>query len=443
MPNKPTKANSPQSAGPTKSKKASELEKTRTQLSAATGEQVSVAQPEWWKLMKEGVLVRLHIRRWRAKAQISLADLGLPEPKDDKEREVYDDLMTLGAKRLLPPALIKQLDAIDSGARKWLDGNSYRTYWGDFVPLGKYDEWKIGNTEYEQKYLAVRDQINREWDSIMTQLIDAYAVAARTAYRRLSRLNPKSLLIGPTGIPSGHSTRMTEDAFVDAFMARIQNAIPTREQVYESFGYETELSFIPLPSMLEEDLAKKEQIERERELERAQERVALEAIGDRERMLRRMNEDVVREARQRKQELVEGFMRDLETQSLGAIYDGFVNVLESIQKNEGRLVGRAADQVRNTIESWRAMNLTQNQEVEAQIRRIAGLMSKPSDKRTPQEVRDLLREVATSARANLITLGATPRSARSVGISDKIPTLELRRARRNIQIELPEPEGAQ
>ncbi len=402
-----------------------QLAALQAQLDAATGATVNAQTPAWLTLMKAGVIVRLHIRRWRATARINLQDLGLPTPRDAGEQRVYDELMTLGAKRLLPPNILRELDSIESGARKGLSARAYKTYWGEFVPLGAYAEWKATNAEYERRYFAMRDRIKRDWKPILGQLIDAYAVAARVAYKRLVRLNPKSLDVG--------ATRLTEDAFVEVFMARIQNAIPTQREVYDSFGFTTELSFIPLPSLLAEDAAEKERIEAQREIERVHERTALKKANEREAMLRRMNEDVVQEARQRKQQLVDGFMRDLETQALSLIYEGFVNVLERMRENNGKLVGRSALQVRNTIETWRAMNLTQNQDVEAQINRIAGMMAAP-ERRTVGEVQEVLRDIALTARVNLVNLGVTPRSGRTVGIPDQAEPLAVRRTKRAVQL---------
>ncbi|MBI5035596.1 MAG: hypothetical protein HZB51_34320 [Chloroflexi bacterium] len=413
------------------SPKTSELKRVKAKIEQATGENVKAAPTDWLRLMKDGVIVRLHIRRWRAKTQVTFQDLGLPQPKDQKEREVYNDLMTLGAKRLQPAHLIRKLDSIDAGARAWLDHHAYKTYWGDFVPLGTYEEFKQGNADFSNKYFAVRDEIEANWDNNVAEVIAAYAVAAANAYKRLSRLNPKSLMIADT------QTRISEAAFVEAFVARIQNSIPTKEQVYESFGYETELSFIPLPSMLAEDQAIAERIETKRAQERNRAEVEARAISDRERMLRDMNNDVVNSARRKKQELVEGFVKDLRTQSLGMIYDGFTNVLESLQKND-KLVGKSAEQVRNTIDTWRAMNLVGDQSIESQITRIDALMTQPTKDRSPKEIQLLLKEIATAARANLIALGSVPRSARALGIPDDVEPLQLRRAKRTMQLSLAE-----
>ncbi|MGB8645423.1 MAG: DUF3150 domain-containing protein [Anaerolineae bacterium] len=411
-----------------KSKLVSEARKAVADLRFQIGDQVKAESVDWKQIMQNGVLVRLHIRRWRAQTQIQLEDLGLPQPKDDAERQVYDDLMSLGSKKLLPPETMRKLNALDSGARKHLERYSFKTYWGQFVPVGAYEEWKEGNTKYENDYLDLGKEIVAGWESTMDWMVDAYSVAARQGYHRLLRLNPKALSL--------KNRRMTEDEFVDAFMSRIRTAIPTKEAVACSFGHETELSYIPLPSQLSADWTEKERIEAERELERKREQVEETAIQDREWALRRMNSDVVADARRRQNELVNQFMADIQTQAMSIIYDGFLSVLESVDKNKGALVGKASAQIKNTIDLWRSMNLSGNQELEGQINRMAGLIGKAPKDRSAGEIQSLLKDIATAARGNMVTLGATPRSGRSVGIPDQVQPLELRRAKRSVQLEM-------
>lgn len=422
--------NKPQTKTGAKTKSAARI--AVDELKKKFGSELKQEGVDWATLMQQGVIVRLHIRRWRAQTQVTLQDLGLPAPKDDKERAIYEDLISLGSKKLLPPDTLRELNALDSGARKHLEKYSFKTYWGNFVPVGAYEEWKQGNCDFESKYLALGNEIVNEWKKTMDWLVDAYAVAARRGYQNLARLNPKALMLAK------EKRRMSEDEFVDAFMSRIMAAIPDKDEVRASFGYESELSYIPLPSMLAEEWTKKQQIETAHQIE--MEKLNAEQRLERERtqQMERMNRDVVEDARRRKQELADQFVRDLQTQSLSIIYDGFVNVLDSMQNNGGKLVGKASEQIRNTIELWRTMNLTDAPAVTQQITRIAGMMERDPKERSALEIRGLLQEIAAAARANMVSLGANPRSTRKVGIPDQIKPMELRRAKRAVQLNLKE-----
>src|SRR5579871_2544532 len=71
---------------------------------------------DWRRRMKEGVLVTLKIKRWRARQKLTLSELGIYPPTSEA-RAAYEELLTLGSKVLLPVSLLKELDAIERGAR--------------------------------------------------------------------------------------------------------------------------------------------------------------------------------------------------------------------------------------------------------------------------------------------------------------------------------------
>ena len=113
----------------------SELDKARAAIAEALGEapdSIQATTPRWLSLMQEGVIVRLHIGRWRAKAGLTWTDLGLE--LDQETGSDLKEIISLGYKRLLPKDIIRELDSIDSKARKWLDAKAYRTHWGFFLP---------------------------------------------------------------------------------------------------------------------------------------------------------------------------------------------------------------------------------------------------------------------------------------------------------------------
>ncbi len=387
------------------------------------GERVNVAVPDWAHLMKQGVVVKLHLRRWRGRTQITLNDLGIPTPKDVEEQRVYDELMTLGAKRLLPAELLRELNTIDSGARKVLSSKAYQTYWGEFIPIGAWDEWKRLNGEYRDRYLAVRDRINIDWSSIMRELFQAYDGAAHSAYKRLLKLNRASL----GGI--------SEDTFVASFIDRIRQAIPSREEVVASFAYETEINYIPLPSLLAADEAETQRVQAKRDRERRAESIEQDALANRERDLARLNAEVVSEARSKKDKMIADFVFALQEQSISLIYDGMVNVLESMQRNDGDLIGRSTLQVRNTVAAWKSMNLIGNADIDAQIARIENMLDGTTT-RNVTGIQTLLREIGTTARSYLVAYGATPRSARNVGIADDVQPIAARIRQRRAAIPL-------
>ena len=220
---------------------------------------IKTGNPKWLALMREGVVVKLHVRRWRAKSRLDMADLGLPSETDD----LIGDLLNLGDKRLLPKDLASRLEAIESAGRKALERNGYSTFWGTFIPASNFDAWKAENDAHKRRYLDARNELRDSYSDIVAQLTDAYRGAARAAFRRAKALDPG---VGqPMTRLEAQRHLLDEDQFVNLFVRRITRQIPTENQIYDSFGWEEELTYIPLPSLLAEDAAEKDRIQAERE----------------------------------------------------------------------------------------------------------------------------------------------------------------------------------
>ena len=428
----------------------SEMERMRLALAEALGEDpdaIQASNPRWLALMREGVLVSLHIGRWRAKTRLSWHDLGI-ELEEEADRELQK-IVDLGHKKLLPASLLKELDAIESAARKWLEKKAVRTYWGFFVPVTAYVEWKEINEEHRSRYFAVRDRIVRDYQALVAEVVAGYRVAAQGAYRRLKALHPEALERFPN-----------VDAFVEAFVQGIQVHIPPAEVIRDSFYFETELRYVPLPSLMAEEWAERERIEAqaaaererlelqlqverewawaEREKLRAEVQAARSAAEWKERLMREMHRDVVEQARRQKEELVDGFLRDLVVQLRSLVYEATTDVLAAIKRND-RLPPRSVVQLRNLVEQVRSLNFYGDQEIEAMINRVAFQVDGVQD-RNLAEIQSSLRDIATVVRASLIGLGEKPRGARSLGVADE-PTPEMvRRARRGLGLE--DEEGA-
>src|SRR5512139_645960 len=169
---------------------ATALDREKQELARILGAaNIRTEAPRWLSLMREGVVVKLHVRRWRAKCRLDADDLGLPKEADD----LIGDLLELGDKRLLPLDLARQLEAIESAGRKALERNGYATYWGVFVPATNFAQWQAENETHKRRYFEAREQIVAEYDTILAQLTDAYRGAARAAFRRARTLTPDGM----------------------------------------------------------------------------------------------------------------------------------------------------------------------------------------------------------------------------------------------------------
>src|SRR5262245_46778832 len=423
------------------------LNELKTTLAQALNEDESAIRatnPKWLELMREGVLVSVHIGRWRAKTRLTWSDLGI-ELDEEADREL-ENIINLGHKKLLPAAVLKELDAIESAARKWLEKKSFRTYWGFFIPVTAYDEWKAKNEEYRARYFAARDDLVRDYDEIVGNLIYGYRMAAKAAYNRLKVLHPEKL-----------EKFRTEGAFADAFTQGIEAHLWDAAAIRESFRFEIELRYVPLPSLLAEEDAERQRLEdvvasarqaadHERHLEEArfqaerekvweEARAARNAAAWKEQLMRDMHKDVVSQARKQKEKLVNGFLTDLVKQLRGIVYEASVDVLAAIQKNAA-LPPRSVVQLTNLVSQVKSLNFYGDTEIEQMIAPIAAQLDREAADRDLSQIEATLQDSAVSLRASLISLGERPRAARDLGIRDVPLEAEVERARRSRRLRL-------
>ena len=114
-------------------------QETVNEIQAQVGEPIKVRDANWIRLMQEGVIISLHIRRWRAETQLKQTDLGI-----NLDKKSADLLMRLGSKALMPSEYIQEAKSIDSGARSWLASKTIKTHYGQFCPVTAYQDIREG-----------------------------------------------------------------------------------------------------------------------------------------------------------------------------------------------------------------------------------------------------------------------------------------------------------
>jgi len=415
-------------------------EELRLTLAQALGEDpasITATNPRWLQLMREGVLVRLHIGRWRARTSLRWRDLGVV-PGRGEEEQVLHELLELGHKFLLPRDDVRELDSIDSSARKWLEGCAFRTYWGFFVPVTAYGGWKEKNEAFHRRYLALRDRMAANYDETVARVLAKYRVAARAAYRRLQALHP------------GAVQELGSGEFAARFVEEVSRQIPSREAFYASFYFDVELEYVPLPSLLAEEQAEAERIrarawaeqerremqlhlERERvwaqeEKVRAEVAAARSAAAWKEQLMREMHREVVEQARRKKEQVVDSFLRDVVAQLRTLVYEVVTDVLASLQKNN-RLHPRSVVQLRNLIERVERLNFAGDADLNAMIDGVRADLDVAAKDRSLREIETALQDIAIVTRSTLIALGEQPRSARALGVPDEPAPVLVRTAR--------------
>lgn len=399
----------------------------RTQLAEVLGiapDDIKMIEPQWTRYMKRGVILSLHVGRWRARAALTYADLGLPEPDEDSEKKALQDLLALGRKNLLPKRFIDRFDAIEQSGRKAVDRGSHKTYWGSFVTPGTFNETIEDLRRFQAEYMQTANEMCDNWDEVLAELADDYRAAARRAYRNLRQLSPDL-------------ASMSETSFVEGFVKRVLVMVPPRQTVRESFRFEWDIYYIPLPSLLEQDMAEAERVKQEalqlrHEADLARQRDYQQLQAERE-----MARAVAEHAQAQKTELIDQFMKDVVVQMRQLIYGATVDVLESMRRNE-HLHPRSITQLRNLVSQIQGLNFFGDRDVDQMVNRIRLQLDQAPEARNPGTVRAVMTDIGIVTRQALMSLGETPRSGRNEGIADVPAMQEVRTARQRLELPVPE-----
>jgi hypothetical protein len=141
--------------------------------------------------------------------------------------------------------------------------------------------------------------------------------------------------------------------------------------------------------------------------------------------LARMNDEVVAEARRKKQQLIDTFLKDVVVQLRTTIYEATTEVLKTMQKNQGKLHPRSVVQLKNLIEQIGSLNFFGDEESTRMIARVRETFERRPEARNAEDIRSALQDVAIVTRASLIDLGETPRASALLGDPEAIGAEDL------------------
>ncbi len=397
----------------------------------------------WRKRMKEGVLVDLQIKRWRGRKKLDLLDLGIALTDPETER-AYRDLLKLGSKLLLPQEVIGQLDSIERYARQILAKYAFSTPWGYFLPYSTYSTWRDENEKWQKQYFELRDDLVARYPEIVAQLLAQYETIGRHAYQLMLGQVPG--LLDRRGLTS-------EEAFLAYFQDEIRAAIPSPEQISDTFLYDHELRRIEpdllapqsqrvddeqvVEASMEATQARQEEMERERQV-REEAEVQARAMRRYEEEMTRMNLDLARKAQSRKEQAVEQFFGALMGQLRELTYEVATDVLESIKNQDGESIrGRSVMQLRNLIDQVKNLNFYSDIDIDIIMGKLQVVVDQKAQDRDVRDIQRQLRAIALVTRRTLLELGQDVRSERErgIGIPDVPDLEEVREAR--LELDLP------
>jgi hypothetical protein len=272
-------------------------------------------QPLLDVLTREGVLINVSVRYWRATQKLKPEDLNLnPE-------NVTDRLISLGHKKLLPRERLQSFALIESRAHALIDSGTFPFLngLGHFLPNRKLQEVtdRLGSLEREF------NQARREFLGRYAELRQQAAGEWLTAARRLVN-DPERLVAG------------------------IEASFPAPEKMERCFGFTTQLFQIRVPETLDLQAVS---IGDQEKIARAREQAAQQAASQIHENARRFVSDCVATLREQTAQLCEDM--------LASIRDGKTGVH---QRTLNRLI--------RFIDEFKKMNFVGDQQMEAQLEQV-------------------------------------------------------------------------
>jgi hypothetical protein len=266
-------------------------------------------------LTREGVLISVSVRYWRATRKLNAEDLGL-DPGNVTER-----LISLGHKKLLPREALERFALVESRAHSLVDSSTFPFLngLGHFLPNSKLAEVTaaLGKlaTEFEEarqaflgQYAELRQQASADW----------YEAA------RLLVTDP------------------------DRLVAAIEASFPNLSQMQRAFGFETHLFQLRAPERL--DLTLVSQGDQEQVIA-AREKAAEEAAAQIHRGAENFVADCVASLRQQTAQLCQEMLESMRTGKTGVH-----------QKTLNRLI--------RFVSEFKQLNFVGDHQMEEQLERV-------------------------------------------------------------------------
>ncbi len=367
---------------------------------------------DYERLMAQGVVGAVTCGRWRATMPLLDADLGIKVSPEAKKT-----LLSMGKKLLMPKEMVSTADAIESKARRLLDPKYnravYPTPMGTFIPVTAWADVKQRFDDCVADYMNIRDQWCDNIDDVRLTMIAAYQAAAREAWQRRQRENPDFI--------------ETEDEYVEKFTERVMAHLPSSERIRESFYLELKVQWIPLPSLMAAEMARKEAIELQvdfakekagaaRDIERRQEELArleierqrvetTDAIAARNRQLAELNAYVVKETKRELINMATEFEKTVAAQMNALIAEVMTDLLEAL-KTRKKLNSSSTVQLRNLVKTLGQANFTDDPDVNAVIGRVNQVLKVKLNATDRIALSQTLQDIRVVATDNLLRIGA-------------------------------------
>ena len=325
-------------------------------------------------LMTRGIIVDLHITRWRATSRLDPADLGL-NFVDADSKNFMEKYVHLGNEKLLPPEILDEINTLESRARKCLEQYSFKTVWGAFVPYSAFETWYAQNMEIRGQIMTCANTLGAQYDNIIERVKQAYRNMAKDVW---ARLYPNE--------------KEATESFITSFVNKIIAKIPPAAEIVASFKYDVVFFNIPLPAMIQENLAQAEKTMRDREM----------AVFD-DVVERQAKERIAQEYVTRKTELIDGFLKTTVQsmrQYIGDLCDAIIQNLNKTDKDD--ISKSQQDRILGMIEKVKLLNFYNDSDIQIALQDLQKEVVKVRGERDRTMVVAKLKSVIDTAKSEFL-----------------------------------------
>lgn len=314
---------------------------------------------DWSVCLQRGVIVDLQIRRYRGDS----SKKSMPSADEyDDAGDAESDYIKLAQRRLIPPMAEKQLKSLETLARQNLSAHSFDCSsfdsQGKFVPDNAYKTFKMENEKYRRQFIAIRNEIIDGYDSLMRKLRSEYKTFAEGLYART-----------PTD-------GISRTRFVRQFVDGVCSQLPTKSELCDSFQYNTFLRRIPR-YLLDNDTVQ----------------LAMRNRNDGTEVER----DVAISVTNQSKAILNGFTLEIMENLRNRSIAGSTAILESIDKNNGRLVGRASIGAYSMIRDLAMLDFYGDEELEREVCSLRDALDGPTGNGQGRRIESVI-DAATSMR---------------------------------------------
>lgn len=314
----------------------------------------------WSVCLQRGVIIDLQIRRYRGDSSTKT----MPSADEyDDAGDAESDYIRLAQRRLISPMAEKQLKSLETLARQNLSNHSFDCSsfdsQGKFVPDNAYKTFKEENEKYRRQFMMIRDDVIGGYDAMMRKLRSEYKTFAEGLYART-----------PTD-------GISRTRFVRQFVDGVCSQLPSKAELRDSFQYNTFLRRIPR-YLLDEGTV----------------RIAMESSEEGTEVERDVAISVMNQSRA----ILNGFSLDVMETLRDRAIAGSTAILESIDKNNGRLVGRASIGAYSMIRDLAMLDFYGDKELEDAVCSLRDALDGPNGNGQGRSIESVI-DAATGMRA--------------------------------------------